>query len=256
MMVREYLVEVLGFEALRGGEVEVLAKGGLTAVVLRGLHLYTSVDELTSLQSDLLVVASTHRSEHGVKALTVHSTGNWTSEATHGGIPRRVSATHAGAMRVAFDALLEEAQSNRELHGWWVGLEVTHHGPYSPVPLIYVEFGGPEDARRDPAAAEAVAESCLRVLKSCERSNKGSIGVGGGHYAPTFTRAMRGRLYDVTHVLPKYCMPEGLELLKEAAASVHDGCRYLIIDWKGTPSHHRSVVARIAEELRVELVRL
>lgn len=256
MMVRDYLLQVLGFEVMEVGGLEVLSKGSFRAYVLRGPHLHATVEELTSLESDLLVVASTHRSEHGVRALTVHSTGNWTSEASHGGLPRRISATHAGATRVAFDALTEEARSDRKLEGWWVGLEVTHHGPYSPVPLIYVEFGGPEDARRDPAAAEAVAEACVRTIGSSYPSSRGSIGVGGGHYAPTFTRVMAHRLYDVTHVLPKYCMPEGVDLLGEAAASVRDGCRYLLVDWKGTPGQHRPAVAAIAEELGIELVKL
>lgn len=256
MMVREYLVQVLGFESVESEGREVLLRGGLRAYVLKGSHLHARVEELASLRSELLVVASTHRSEHGVKALTVHSTGNWTSEAAYGGLPRRISATHAGATRIAFDALTEEARSDTRLEGWWVGLEVTHHGPYSPVPLIYVEFGGPEDARRDPAAAEAVAEACVKVVGSSSPSSRGSIGVGGGHYAPAFTRVMADRLYDVTHVLPKYCMPEGIDLLGEAAVSVLDGCRYLLLDWKGTPGQHRQAVAAIAEELELELVRL
>jgi D-aminoacyl-tRNA deacylase len=256
MLVRSYLLEVLGFEKLEVGGQEVLKRGEVEALVLEGVHLYLNQDELRKVADELIVVASTHRSEQGVNALTVHATGNWTSEATYGGLPRALSYTMAGAIRTAFDRLREEAASERSLEGWWVGLEVTHHGPFSEVPLIYVEFGGDEAARSSGAGAAAVAEACVAAVTRSKPSDRAAVGVGGGHYAPAFTRSMSEDRYDFGHILPKYAMPEGLELLGEAVRRTVDGCRTLVIDWKGVPGAHRQAVLKIAEYLGLEAVRI
>jgi D-aminoacyl-tRNA deacylase len=62
--------------------------------------------------------------------------------------------------------------------------------------------------------------------------------------------------YDFGHILPKYAMPEGLELLGEAVRRTVDGCRTLVIDWKGVPGAYRQAVLRIAESLGLEAIRI
>jgi D-aminoacyl-tRNA deacylase len=51
-------------------------------------------------------------------------------------------------------------------------------------------------------------------------------------------------------------MPEGLELLGEAVRRTVDGCRTLVIDWKGVPGAYRQAVLKIAESLGLEAVRI
>ncbi len=256
MLVRSYLVEVLGFERLEVGGREVLRRGEVEAVVCEGVHLYMEPAELKEVADELIVVASTHRSEQGVNALTVHATGNWTHEAPYGGLPRALSATMAGAIRAAFDKLREEAASERGLEKWWVGLEATHHGPFSEVPLIYVEFGGDEAARASFSGAAAVAEACIAAVTGTRPSKKAAVGVGGGHYAPAFTRSMSEDLHDFGHILPKYAIPEGIDLIAEAVRRTADGCRTLVIDWKGVPGAYRQAVLRVAEALGLEPIRI
>lgn len=254
MLVRRYLVETLGFEPVMAGGREVLRGRGISAVVVDALHLRLSEEEIRGLGAELVVVASTHRSESGVKALTTHATGNWTEDADMGGKPRALSFTMAGAVRAAFDALRRGVEANSRLGGWWVGLEVTHHGPYSPVPLIYVEFGGPVEARIDEAAAAVVAEACIEACSSAP-SRSAAIGVGGGHYAPSFTRLMSGGEYDFGHILPKYALPDGIELLGQAFERVADGCRLAVLDWKGIQGEFRGHVLNKLEQLGVEIVK-
>ena len=256
MLVRRYLLEVMGFERIERNGREVLRKGSVEAVVTDGLHLHLSPEDIASVADELVVVASTHRSEQGVNALTVHATGNWTSEARYGGLPRALSSTMAGAIRTAFDALRDEASTERELEGWWVGLEVTHHGPHSTVPLIYVEFGGDERARASEAGAAAVAEACVEVVTKARPSNRAAVGVGGGHYAPAFVRLMAEGSFDFGHVLPKYAIPQGLDLLPEAVARTADGCRAVVLDRKGIPGAHRREAIAAAESLGLEVVQL
>lgn len=256
MLVYRYMLEVMGFERTESGGREVLRKGEVEAVVLDGHHLRLSAEEVASVADELVVVASTHRSEQGVNALTVHSTGNWTSEAPYGGVPRALSSTMAGAIRAALDALREVASAERALEGWWVGLEVTHHGPYSGVPLIYVEFGGDERARASEAGAAAVAEACVAAVTRARPSKVAAVGVGGGHYAPAFVRLMSEGTFDFGHILPKYAIPEGLQLLPEAVARTVDGCRAVVLDRKGIPGAHRREAISAAETLGLEVVQL
>jgi D-aminoacyl-tRNA deacylase len=254
MLVRSYLVERRGFEPVGLGTLEELRGPGVSAYVSEKHHLHLSGDELSSLGADLIIVASAHRSEGGEKSLTTHATGNWTSEAPMGGEPLVLSYTMAGAIRAAFDALLEETGSNSRLDGWRVGLEVTHHGPYSPIPLIYVEFGGPPEARMDPAGAEAVAEACIRAAGSSP-SPRAAVGIGGGHYAPTFTRLMLEKEYDFGHMMPKYVLPEGIGLLGQALERVIDSPKVAVIDWKGVPGAYRQRIASLLAELGCEAVK-
>lgn len=254
MLVRRCLIENHGFEPLTVPGREILRGRGLSAVVVDNLHLHLTEEEILSLNAELIVVASTHRSESGTKALTTHATGNWTDDVSMGGRPRALSRTLAGALRSAFNALRDGAEGSNRLSGWWVGLEATHHGPYSPVPLIYVEFGGPAEARLDEEAAAVVAEACISACLA-RPSDSAAIGVGGGHYAPTFTRLMGEGEYDFAHILPKYALPDGIELLGQALERVADGCGVAVVDWKGVQSQFRE---RVVEELRglgVEVVR-
>ncbi|MEM1922393.1 MAG: D-aminoacyl-tRNA deacylase [Nitrososphaerota archaeon] len=254
MLVRDYLVETLGFEPAPSMGREILRGRGISAIVLDSHHLFLSEKEILEIEADLIVVASAHRSESGTKALTTHATGNWTGDASMGGKPRALSHTLAGAIRSAFEALSKGVEENSRLNGWWVGLEVTHHGPYSPLPLIYVEFGGPVDARADRDAAGVVAEACIEACHASP-SRSAAVGIGGGHYAPTFTRLMAEGEHDFGHILPKYSLPEGLELLGEAVERVADGCRAAVLDWKGIQGPHRGLVVERLQQLGVEIIK-
>ncbi len=254
MLVRKHLVEVLGFEPVAGEGREVLIGRGVSAVVVDSHHLYLTEEEILGLNSDLIVVASAHRSESGTKALTTHATGNWTCDTNMGGRPRKLSHTLAGAIRAAYNSLKTRVEEDKGLSGWWVGLEVTQDSPYSPIPLLYVEFGGPLEARTDERAAGAVAEACIEACLAGP-SKIAAIGVGGGHYAPTFTRLMERDEYDFGHILPKYSIPEGVELLGEAIDKTADGCSVAVIDWKGVQGQYRGLVLDRLHQLGVEIFR-
>lgn len=254
LLVRKYLVEVLGFESVSAMGRELLRGRGVSAIVVDSNHLFLSDEEIREIGANLIVVASAHRSESGTKALTTHATGNWTSNASVGGKPRALSCTLAGATRAAFESLRRGVEESSRLSDWWVGLEVTHHGPYSTTPLVYVEFGGPAEARADEEAAGVVAEACIKAYLSSP-SRSAAIGVGGGHYAPTFTRLMAEGFYDFGHILPKYSIPEGVGLLRQAVERVVDGCRVAVIDWKGIQGQYRGLVVERLQELGVEIVK-
>jgi len=254
MLVGRCLVEEFGMEPSKVCGLDILHGRGITAVLFDRHHLTLTEEEIRGLRVELAVVASSHRSESGVKSLTTHSTGNWTWDSSMGGLPRTLSMTLAGAIRRAYDALCEGVERSGSLRDWRVTLEATHHGPYSPIPLIYVEFGGPPEPGPSLEAARIVAEACIEACFA-EPSTSAALGIGGGHYAPTFTRLMSSSRYDFGHILPKYSIPEGIDLLGQAVERIVDGCNFAVIDWKGVPGQYRGLVAARLKELGVEVVR-
>jgi len=256
MQVRRILMENFGLEERleQGWGGPVLVHGETRGVTIDESHLYAGEEWLASLPCDLVVVASIHRSEKGVKGLLTHATGNWGAEAPHGGRPYTLSATMAGALRAALETLHREASGNTRLSGWEVGLEVTHHGPYSPKPLIYVEYGGDEGAIDCLEAAQAVGAACLAACRA-EPAGNAAIGLGGSHYAPKFTRLMTEGEFSFGHIAPRYAMPLSQELVRQALERVVERPRIAVLDWKGLPSQSRQLLSETLSSLGVEVVK-
>ena len=238
MAVGRRLIESFGFR--EEGEGLYMREGILLYIIDRSHLEADSVGE--GLGAELVVVASVHRSEAGVKALLTHPTGNWGEEAEYGGRPHTLSATSAKALYTALHALKEEAD-RLGLKDWRVGMEATHHGPRTDAPLIYVEAGGRPGEKPDEKAVEAVAAACLAAAEGGVETPEAVVGFGGTHYAPTFTRlALRGD-YAVGHICPKYAMPVDPKMVRQAFEKTVERPRKALIDWKGVPSEpkHRLV---------------
>ncbi len=249
MAIAEILIENYGFREVSENLYEY---EGVKLAVIEEKHIYSEgLGE--RLGAELVVVASAHRSEKGVRALLTHPTGNWGDEAAYGGRPRTLSATSASALYTSIHTLREEAD-RLGLSGWKVNLEVTHHGPATDTPLIFVEAGGPEGEIPERRVLEAVASACLAAAKLEKRATP-AIGFGGGHYAPTFTRlALRGE-YAFGHMCPKYALPIDLEMVRQAVEKTLENPRLAIIDWKGLSSEQRKKVLELVEAAGLEWVK-
>lgn len=177
-----------------------------------GLHLqYDGVDEdLRSVfDVSLIVFVSRHSGDTG-PLLTAHHTGNF-GGAEYGGEPRSL-ATPAPA---ATKHLLRFFESNAP-GGFDACMEATHHGPSElDVPSVFAEVGsGPEEWERDDAA-RTVAQGVLS-LGERDQPRTTVVGVGGGHYAPRFTRIALETDAAVGHVAADYALPVDDEVLSEA----------------------------------------
>ena len=143
---------------------------------------------------DLVAVASRHSGETG-PLLTAHHTGNL-GPAAYGGEPNALAMAAPRATATALAALDDAAPE-----GYDVGLECTHHGPTAvDVPLLFVEVGSEEAQWRDPAAARAVADAILALRDVDPLDERTLVGLGGGHYAPRFTRIVRETGWAVGHI--------------------------------------------------------
>ncbi|MDJ0270399.1 MAG: D-tyrosyl-tRNA(Tyr) deacylase [Aigarchaeota archaeon] len=255
--IRERLIESFGFRedssTMFGNPI--YRRGDIRIITVNRPSIYAD-EEVSGIDAGLIVVASKHVSEAGVKAVLSHPVGNWGEKAEFGGRPRALAVTSARAVFAAVSrlrSLLEDAG----LTGWDVGMEATHHGPYSEKPLLFVELGSSPAEWSDPKMGEIVAEACLAAC-AAERVNvpEIAVGFGGGHYTPRFTPLVLQEKVAFGHVAPKYHFPLSSEMIREAFEKTVERPKLAYIDWKGINSEQRQ---RLLEELSgigVEYVRL
>ena len=159
-----------------------------------GLHVHLEDPAAAFDDPACLAVASRHSGETG-PLLTAHFTGNF-GPAEVGGDPAALSRAAPRAAAVALRALDAGAPD-----GYDVSLECTHHGPTAvDVPSLFVEVGSAEPQWEDPAAADAVAAALLALRGVDPVDERTLVGLGGGHYAPRFTRIVRETGWAVGHV--------------------------------------------------------
>jgi D-aminoacyl-tRNA deacylase len=143
---------------------------------------------------DLLVFVSRHSGDTG-PLLSAHFTGNF-GPAEYGGDPESFARACPNAAAEVLDALATHAPEEYD-----VAMECTHHGPTAVgVPSMFVELGSDEAEWDDPAGARAVARAVLDLRGSAPDRERQVLGLGGGHYAPRFTRVARETSWAVGHV--------------------------------------------------------
>ncbi|MCS7136337.1 MAG: D-aminoacyl-tRNA deacylase [Nitrososphaerota archaeon] len=252
MLTRKILLENFGFKesdlSFNGNPVFMRNDAALLTLNVPLIHA-EGIDEM--LNVSLIVAVSKHVSEKGIKALLTHPVGNWGPDTRQGGRAFKVSRTSCAALTTSLMTLYEESSS---LHGWSVGLEVTHHGPFSTKPIIFVEFGGPENELNNINAAEAVAAAAVAAIER-PKLLEPAIGFGGGHYAPLFTRLVLSGEYSFGHMIPKYAFPVTKDAVLQAFDMTVEKPNVAVIDWKGIPATDRQVLQFILEDLEKKVVK-
>lgn len=216
------------------------------------------LDGLPSLGADLIIVASTHKSESGTPSFTAHAPGNFGANTFDGGKlggePKKLSIAPS---QFIGDAIRKFSEiKHREGLKYDVSLEVTHHGPTFDIPIVFVEVGSSEVQWRDDKAIRAAVEVIEHILEN-EPEGESAIGLGGPHYAPNFTKRVLGG-WNFGHICPKYALGDlNEELFTEMIEKTRPRPKKVLLDWKGIPSEHRATVIDYAENagLIIEKVR-
>lgn len=149
-----------------------------------------------------LIFPSIHRSERGVRCLTVHPLGNPGGRADYGGRPRTLAPTDPREMAAVLRALDERA---REL-GVPATFEATHHGPEVALPAFFVEVAVEGDLPPGGDGIGAVAHAILTAAP--DPHDRIALAVGGGHYAPRFADLVKGRCWAFGHILSRYALED------------------------------------------------
>ncbi|MEM2110122.1 MAG: D-aminoacyl-tRNA deacylase [Candidatus Odinarchaeota archaeon] len=202
---------------------------------------------------DSIIFASKHASQTGIPVLTTHPPGNF-STADFGGEPETLAISNPQGMKKALKKMCE---LNTILSkGYRVSYEVTHHGPTFPKPTMFVEVGGSPAQWKDIEAADIVSHAIIEVLSKEFISGEISIGVGGGHYAPSFTQITLEKDFTIGHIIPKYKLDNiKREVFVKTVNSNLGVCKNVIIDWKGVPGRARGEIVKWSRELGLNIIK-
>jgi D-aminoacyl-tRNA deacylase len=196
---------------------QTFISGNTIMVTIETIHLYydnidKKVESELGIKPELVVFASRHRSESGLKTLTVHPLGNFT-EAKFGGIPGKLVPADAKKMAHALRTLIQEGTALEHK----ISFEATHHGPYLETPTFFIEIGSDENAWVEDPPAKVLARTILKIMNDLvSTEDRIAVGVGGGHYVPRLTEVVLGFNVAFGHMVPTYAADMPYEMFQKA----------------------------------------
>lgn len=208
--------------------------------------------DFQKIRPELIIVASSHRSEAGVPMLNAHSTGNWKS-ADLGGKQKTLSIAPALYARQGILEFQKLKSERKSLEKYEVGMEVTHHSPTIPFPVIFVEVGSSEKEWADMSACEAAADVIYNLATETPEKVPVAIGFGGGHYAPHFNKKLLSEKIAFGHICPKYHAESLTEdIILQAFNKTVPKPDFAVIEWKGLKGAQRQKVIDILEKNNIK----
>jgi len=194
---------------------------------------------LDKVEEEQIIVLSKHKSKAGTKSFTVHSLGNF-DKAEYGGKEKTLINSNAKIQTNLLRGLFEKNDSDH-----LVCYEVTHHGPYTGKKVTFIELGSSEEEWKDENAAEVIANV---VVEDTMRENKDKIviGIGGGHYAPDFTKLAIRKNYSFGHICPLYALGSlDIQMLNQMITKTK--ASEIVIDWKGLKTYKEKIISLCEE---------
>ena len=200
--------------------------------------------EFQKLKPELIIVASTHRSEAKVPMLNCHAPGNWAS-ADLGGKTKTLSIAPALYLRKGILEFQKLKSERKSLAKYEVGMEVTHHSPTIDFPVMFVEVGSSENEWEDKHACEAAADVIYKLVTEEPDKVDVALGFGGGHYCPRFNKKLNE--IAMGHICPKHNADKLDEnLVLQAFNKTSPKPDYALIEWKGlTGPQKKAIIAML-----------
>ncbi len=201
---------------------------------------------------NLFIFASRHESASKFPSLLVHPTGNWSKNVEFGGKPFELSLCPASKIKLA----IKEIESKYEDYGlsdWKIGLEATHHGPFTRKPSFFIEIGSSIEEWENRKAGELIADVIVTVVGKNEEFDA-VVGFGGPHYAPLFTKVALETEFAVGHVAPKYVFPLEKDMVEKAFTRTMEKTSLALIDRKGIKREFREELVSYLRELSLHVV--
>lgn len=214
-------------------------------------HIYQDrIDEKMrqhGFDTDLIIVASKHKSSDGRAVLTAHFTGNVKS-ADFGGRPFELSVPAP----FVISSILRNMQRLAEGTNFEINMESTHHGPTDMrTPMVYAEIGSGEEQWAAPVAGEIVARA---ILEARPEKKPVAIGFGGGHYASRQTKLLLEEDITFGHNFPDHQLSDiDTDLIQQAFNKSRADFVYL--DRRSMPSRERDRIQNIIRELGYIILR-
>jgi D-aminoacyl-tRNA deacylase len=235
MNIRERLLEMADWEEVGSFDGSpVLSCGQYTMVLIQKIHLEaegldSDVEDELGIRPECMIFASRHKSESGLRTLSVHPIGNY-GEAKFGGRPRTLVPSAPKAMTLAL-LLLKRFACNLDFQ---ISYECTHHGPCLGTPTFFIEIGSDRTAWPEPEPAKAIAQVVLELDSAVDTEGDWiAIGVGGGHYAPRHTDLVEKRRISLGHMLPSYALGSVDDIIIDRVIEATPGCSGVYFHKKG-----------------------
>ncbi|MEZ5335542.1 MAG: D-aminoacyl-tRNA deacylase [Methanolobus sp.] len=224
-------------------------------IEIKGHHIYEDrIDEKmrdSGYDTDLIIVASKHKSKDGRSVLTAHFTGNPDS-ANFGGRPRELSIPAPGTMRSILKNMEKILEEMGDKTKYTVNMESTHHGPTDmKTPMVYAEIGSGEEQWLDPVAGDIVARA---ILQAEPLDVPVAVGFGGGHYAARQTGLILETGVTFGHNFPDYQLANvDREMMMQALEK--SNADFVYFDRKSMSSKERERLSALVDELGYILLR-
>lgn len=215
--------------------------------------------EETKQKIDQIIYISRHRSKTGEKALTVHPIGNY-GPALFGGKPRYLCPSSPRLMAHLLRRI--KAHSSQQAMPHQVCFEVTHHGPATLAPTLFVEVGSNQEEWEKRKPAEIIASSLLDTLSGYHYESDLPkdipvlIGLGGGHYAPRFSDLVFAKNVSFGHMIPNYQVNDGninSDIIKQAIERTPN-CQGCYIHKKGLKKSQVKEYSQLLDELEIPII--
>jgi D-aminoacyl-tRNA deacylase len=224
-------------------------------LVLDKLGIFADPNDIPS-DVETAIFVSKHVSSSGRAALTVHTTGNLTKEATFGGNPEEVSRVDPSIIRHTLRALKAGvSESGVQIE---VTMEATHHGPTSlSMPVCFVEIGSGEKEWNDPVLGEIAANAVMSAIEKTGETYPSAVGFGGTHYSAKHTRICMEGDYAIGHLVSSHSFEGGVSerVIDDTFSKTSGSCNTAIVDWKGLHSNDRRRLIASLEAAGREIVR-
>jgi len=204
-----------------------------------------------SIDADILIFASKHRSRENRKSFTVHPIGNF-GKAEFGGKEKALCPSSAILLKNLFIELNNAAKET----DYELTLEATHHGPYVEKPAVFVEIGSTEKEWSDKKNGKIIAEAIMSALKNENTNYKIAVGIGGPHYCSNFNKIMLRDEIAISHICPKYNLNNLDEnFIRQAIKKTMERVDFVLLDWKGLGTEKQRI-AEILKNLNLEVSKI
>jgi D-aminoacyl-tRNA deacylase len=227
----------------------------ITMVIVETECIHLQPKDL-DIRPSSVIFASKHRSSTNTPALTVHATGNLTTEASCGGNPEQVSLVEPFRIRLALTQLgLKAREASLKIE---TTMEATHHGPTSlEAPVCFVEIGSTPEQWRDPVLGRVAADAIMAAASEAQSGRTNAVGFGGTHYSDKLTRMCLSSDYQIGHIVPRHAFDAAISerMLKETFQKTVGLCKTAVIDWKGLKGDQRRILLDQLAAWNVETVR-
>jgi D-aminoacyl-tRNA deacylase len=258
MNIRDFLLSTVGWEdsgSMFDGS-PILTYGNFNMILIQDIHLHfeeldVRLKEETGIEPECIIFASRHRSESGLRTLTVHPLGNY-GEAAFGGSEGLLVPTIPRLMSQALLSL----RKNASALDFEVSFECTHHGPFLQTPTFFIEIGSDESAWPEKPVGEILAKTILELDSPKDtKDDIIAVGVGGGHYAPRHSDVALNHKISMGHMVPNYALEHLDEDMARQVVDRTPGCEVVYFHRKSMKKPRYRELKELFEGLGLKTVR-